>query len=148
MTAEFFKRASRILIVKVTDFDRLWMKIFSGHSINNKKQWASNSLRMWAEFLSQMQLTSTNHWQWYYQHQVSAHSWQIRCSQREQLKQMTTEFFKNASRILRRPQNFAKSLPYFCLYELYSKVRWKFRKILWPSQNSARILEEFSGHLF
>ena len=26
--------------------------------------------------------------------------------------------------------NFAKSPPYFCLYVLYTKVRWRFRKIL------------------
>ena len=25
--------------------------------------------------------------------------------------------------------------PYFCLYVLWTKVRWRFRKILWPSQN-------------
>ena len=38
--------------------------------------------------------------------------------------------------ILRRPQNFAKSSPNFWLqYIIRSKVRWKFRKILGPSQN-------------
>ena len=37
--------------------------------------------------------------------------------------------------ILRRPQNFAKPSPYFCLYVLWTKVRWKLSKILWPSQN-------------
>ena len=37
--------------------------------------------------------------------------------------------------ILRRPQNFEKSPPYFCLQYIQTKLRWKFRKILWPSQN-------------
>ena len=36
---------------------------------------------------------------------------------------------------LRRPQNFAKSSPYFWLALHRTKVRWRFRKILWPSQN-------------
>ena len=36
---------------------------------------------------------------------------------------------------LRRPQNFAKSTPYFWLALHRTKVRWRFRKILWPSQN-------------
>ena len=49
-----------------------------------------------------------------------------------------------SSYILRRPLNFAKSSPYFCpiyvvpvKYDMscQSKVRWRFRKILWPSQN-------------
>ena len=34
-----------------------------------------------------------------------------------------------------RPHNFTKSPPYLCLYVLQTKVRWRFRKILWPSQN-------------
>ena len=33
---------------------------------------------------------------------------------------------------MRIPQNFAKSPPYIC----QSKVRWRFRKILWLSQNT------------
>ena len=37
--------------------------------------------------------------------------------------------------ILRRPQNFAKSPPYFCLQYIKTKVGWRFHKILWPSQN-------------
>ena len=36
---------------------------------------------------------------------------------------------------MRRPQNFEKSSPYFWMCLLWSKVRWRFRKILWPSQN-------------
>ena len=36
---------------------------------------------------------------------------------------------------LKRPQNFAKSSPYFWLELHRTKVRWRFRKILWPSQN-------------
>ena len=36
---------------------------------------------------------------------------------------------------MRRPQNFEKSSPYFWLCVLWSKVRWRFCKILWPSQN-------------
>ena len=39
------------------------------------------------------------------------------------------------SYILRRPENFAKSSPYFWLALHRTKVRWRFRKILWPSQN-------------
>ena len=34
---------------------------------------------------------------------------------------------------MRRPQTFAKSSPYFWLHR--TKVRWRFGKILWPSQN-------------
>ena len=40
-----------------------------------------------------------------------------------------------SSYILRRPQNFAKSPPYFWQVLHRTKVRWRFRKILWPSQN-------------
>ena len=40
------------------------------------------------------------------------------------------------SYILRRPQNFAKSSLYFCPMLCQSKVRWRFRKILWRSQNT------------
>ena len=36
--------------------------------------------------------------------------------------------------MLRRPQNFAKYFPYFWLCVLQSKIRGRFRKILWPSQ--------------
>ena len=36
---------------------------------------------------------------------------------------------------LRRPQNFAKSSPYFWLQCIQSKVSWRFLKNLWPSQN-------------
>ena len=39
------------------------------------------------------------------------------------------------SYILRRPQNFTKSSPYFWLALNRTKVRWRLRKILWPSQN-------------
>ena len=40
-----------------------------------------------------------------------------------------------SSYILRRPQNFAKSPHYFWLALHRKKIRWRFRKILWPSQN-------------
>ena len=40
-----------------------------------------------------------------------------------------------SSYILRRPQNFAKSSPYFWLALHKTKVRWRFRKILLSSQN-------------
>ena len=36
---------------------------------------------------------------------------------------------------MRRPQNFAKSSPYFWLSLHSLKGRWRFRKILLPSQN-------------
>ena len=48
---------------------------------------------------------------------------------------LKTKIFWQSSYILRRPQNFAKSSPYFWLQYIESKVRWRFRKILWPSQN-------------
>ena len=35
----------------------------------------------------------------------------------------------------KKPKNFAKSSPYFWLQYIQSKVRGRFRKILWPSQN-------------
>ena len=41
----------------------------------------------------------------------------------------------SSSYILRRPHNFAKSSPYFWLQYTQSKVRGRFRKILWSSQN-------------
>ena len=40
-----------------------------------------------------------------------------------------------SSYILRRPENFAKSSPYFWLALHRTKVRERFRKILWPSQS-------------
>ena len=43
--------------------------------------------------------------------------------------------FLLSSYILRRPQNFAKSSLYFWLELHRTKVRGRFRKILWPSQN-------------
>ena len=43
--------------------------------------------------------------------------------------------------ILRRTQNFAKSSPYFWLALHRTKVRWRFRKILWPSQNIWTLIE-------
>ena len=36
---------------------------------------------------------------------------------------------------MRRPHNFAKSPPHFWLALHRTKVWWRFRKILWPSQN-------------
>ena len=36
---------------------------------------------------------------------------------------------------MRRPQNFAKSLPIICPMYCQSNNWWRFRKILWPSQN-------------
>ena len=43
--------------------------------------------------------------------------------------------------ILRRPQNFVKSPPHFWLALHRTKVRWRFRKILWPSQNIWTLLQ-------
>ena len=57
---------------------------------------------------------------------------------------------------------FSKSPPYFCLQYILTKVKWRFRKILWPSKNiwtlimyihnlkcnsNNRIFEEFRCHL-
>ena len=36
---------------------------------------------------------------------------------------------------MRRSQHFAKSPPYFWLALHWIKVRWRFRKMLWPSKN-------------
>ena len=44
--------------------------------------------------------------------------------------------------ILKKPQNFAKSSPNFWLQYIQSKVRRRFRKILWPSQNIHSIREK------
>ena len=44
--------------------------------------------------------------------------------------------------ILRRPQNFAKSPPYFCLQYIQTKVRWRFLKILWSSQNIWTLIQK------
>ena len=33
------------------------------------------------------------------------------------------------------PQNFVKFPPYFCLQYIQTRVRWRFHKNLWPSQN-------------
>ena len=43
--------------------------------------------------------------------------------------------FYESSYILRRPQHFAKSSSYFWLALHKTKVRWRFRKFFWPSQN-------------
>ena len=45
------------------------------------------------------------------------------------------KFSCSSSYILRRPQKFAKYSPYSWLALHRTKVRWRFRKILWPSQN-------------
>ena len=37
-----------------------------------------------------------------------------------------------------RPQNFAKSSPNFWQQYIQSKVRWRFRKFFWPSQNTVK----------
>ena len=50
--------------------------------------------------------------------------------------------------ILRRPQNFAKSSPYFWQYVMWSKVRWRFRKILCPSHNILTLKCYFVSKLF
>ena len=42
---------------------------------------------------------------------------------------------RKSSYILRRPQNFAKSSPYFWLALHRTRVRWRFLKDLWPFQN-------------
>ena len=47
-----------------------------------------------------------------------------------------------SSCILRRPQNFEKSPPYFWLALHRTKVRWRFLKILWPSQNIWTLLRK------
>ena len=47
---------------------------------------------------------------------------------------------------MRRPPNFLKSPPYFCLQYIQTKVRWRFRKILWPSQNIWTLTTIFSLH--
>ena len=44
--------------------------------------------------------------------------------------------------VLRSPQNFAKSPNYFWLALHRTKVRWRFRKILWPSQNIWTLFEK------
>ena len=49
--------------------------------------------------------------------------------------------------ILRRPQNFAKSSPYFWLQYIKSKVRGRFRKILRPSQNIWTLLGVYCCYL-
>ena len=50
---------------------------------------------------------------------------------------------------MRRPQNFTKSSPNFWLQYIQSKVRWRFRKILWPSLNIWTLLLLLSfGHFF
>ena len=46
-----------------------------------------------------------------------------------------------SSYILRRPQNFAKSSPYFWLTLHRTKVRWRFCKMLWPSQTVWTLLQ-------
>ena len=59
-----------------------------------------------------------------------------------------------SSYILRRPQNFVKYPPYFCPMQYQSKVRWRFCKILWPSQNILPLIRQntrntlFSGCQF
>ena len=50
-----------------------------------------------------------------------------------------------SSYILRRPQNFAKSSPNFWLQYIQSKVRWRFLKFLWPSQNIWTLCVKVSG---
>ena len=42
---------------------------------------------------------------------------------------------RKSSYILRRPQNFAKSPPIISLAVHRTNNWWRFRKILWPSQN-------------
>ena len=61
-----------------------------------------------------------------------------------------TAVFKVHNYILRRPQNFAKSSPYFWLVLHLTKVRWRFCKILWPSQNIWTLLSSVktSGRVF
>ena len=58
---------------------------------------------------------------------------------RKNIAQITTETDTLIGKvhivILRRPQNFVKSSPCYWLALHRTKVRWRFRKILWPSQN-------------
>jgi hypothetical protein len=53
-----------------------------------------------------------------------------------------------SSCILRRPQNFAKSSPYFCPMKCQSKARWRFCKVLWPSQNIWTLHKTFKNWYF
>ena len=41
----------------------------------------------------------------------------------------------------KRPQNFAKSSPWFCPMLCQSKERWRICQILWPSQNIWTLIE-------
>ena len=45
------------------------------------------------------------------------------------------EYFFEQYSISPQPLKFAKSSPNFWLQYIQSKGRWRFRKILWPSQN-------------
>ena len=51
------------------------------------------------------------------------------------------------SYILRRPQSCMKSLPYIWLLQHRTNLRWRFRKILWPSQNvwNLKVMNEFKS---
>ena len=49
--------------------------------------------------------------------------------------------------ILRRPQNFAKSSPYFWRHSIQSKVKDRLRKILWHFQN-IWTLQKYVIHLW
>ena len=48
---------------------------------------------------------------------------------------LTVHIVCKVHEVLRRPQNFAKSSPYFCPQYIQTKVRWRFCKILWPFRN-------------
>ena len=43
-------------------------------------------------------------------------------------KNLPPKIWRQSSYILRRPQNFAKYAPYFCLQYIQTKVRWRFAK--------------------
>ena len=53
----------------------------------------------------------------------------------EQCSAVICHFLKVDIHILRRPQNFSKSPPYFWLALHRTKVGWRFCKILWHSHN-------------
>ena len=62
----------------------------------------------------------------------------LRIDSARYFKFLKFEFSKSvlqSSCILRRPQNFAKSSPYFWLALNRTKVKWRFCKVLWSSQN-------------
>ena len=58
------------------------------------------------------------------------------------------EVAKWGSYLLKRPQHFGKSPPYFWLQYTYSKVKSRFPEIFWPSQNTLTLYEVISKHFW